>query len=220
MGCLKKIIKTIIFIVIVCAFFMCGGYSFVKNKYTSYTKPERNVLINEEKDFGSLENISADYALTRSLNFFGYRKINANYLPKNQKITILDLNSRDVLSEKDFKEDKIEEKLEEFSNKIINSPVIPIQNIKTTDKGQILSGTKLVPYINFTADVKYIPFLTVRGTIAVYETSNKNSGAVSKIKDKIQKNNENITSKLVISTKFSNDYEEEITKKFISEIKL
>ena len=220
MGCLKKITKFIIFIALLIAFFAYGGYTFVKNKYNAYTRPPRDVLIEQEKDFGNLKWVSADYALSRSLNFFGYRKLNALYLPENQKIVIVDLNSNKIISEKDFKDGVIEKKLEEFSSKIINSPVMPLTNIQTTDKGKVIAGLKSVPYINFTADVKYIPFLTLRGTIAVYDTSNDNSGVVSKIKDKIQKNDEHITSKLVISTKFSSDYKEKITKDFISQIKL
>ena len=49
MGCLKKITKTVIFIALLFAFFACGGYAFVKNKYDAYTKPPRDILIEEEK---------------------------------------------------------------------------------------------------------------------------------------------------------------------------
>ncbi len=220
MGCLKKTAKLIVFILIVFAFFAYGGYTFVKGKYDAYTKPERSVLVKEMKDFGDLSEISADYQLSRSLNLFGYRKLNALYVPKNQKITIIDLNSDDVLTEEDFSSGKIEKKLEELSSKIINSPIIPIENIETTNKGKILAGLKIVPYIDFVAKVKGIPFLTLRGTAAVYTTVNSDEGLINKIKDKIQKNEVSRTSKLVISTKFSSDYYENITKNFISQINI
>ncbi len=220
MGCLKRIFNMVIFIVLLFAFFAYGGYTFVKNKYDAYTKPQREVLINEEKNFGDLSGVSADYALSRSLNFFGYKKLNALYIPKNQKITIADLNSKEILSESDFNEGKIEEKLEELSKKVINSPVMPIENIEIIKKGNLVMGAKIVPYADFKADVKYIPFLTLKGTIAVYDTQNSKNGVVDKIKDKISKDNSNITSKVIISTKFSNDYSDEITKEFISQIKL
>ncbi len=218
LGCLKKIVHFVIFIAVVFVFFAYGGYSYVKNKYDAYTKPERAVLIEEEKDFGILSGISADYSLTRSLNFFGCRKLNALYIPKNQKISIIDLNSSDIINETDFSDGEIEKKLENFSSKMVNSPVIPIQNVTITETGKIPAGSKLVPYADFEAEVKLIPFFKLKGTIAVYETKNKD-GIISKVKDKIQ-NKENITSKLVIATKFPSEYDSAPVKKLISQINL
>ncbi len=218
MGCLKKLTKMVLFCIILFCFFAYGGYSFVKNKYDNYTKPERSVLISEEKDFGNLENVSADYVLTRSLNFFGYRKLNVLYVPKNQKITIFDLNSSDVISEKDFSNGMIEEKFEKLSDKFFNSPSLPLNNIVITEQGKIFAGTKNVPYANFEADFKYIPFLKLNGTIAVYTTQNEEN-FVNKVKEQIQ-NSDNSTSKLLLSTKIQNGYDSLPVKKFISSIRL
>ena len=81
-----------------------------------------------------------------------------------------------------------------------------------------MAGSKYVPYANFEADFKYIPFLKLNGTIAVYETKNREN-LVNKVKEQIQ-NSDNITSKLVLSTKIQSDYDSAPTKKFISSIKL
>ncbi len=214
MGCLKSIIQKIIFILLVVAFFAFGGFSFLKDKYDTYTSPARAVLIEEERDFGNLENVSADYALSRSLNFFGYRKLNAYYLPKKQRITIVDLNSDEVLSEDDFKKGTLEQKLEKFSSKMVNSPIVPVDNIKITKRGTIQAGGYPVPYADFEANVKMVPFFKAKGTIAIYKSKNK-EGVISKIK-----NNGDVTSKLVVSCKFPMGYEDNVTKKFISQIKL
>lgn len=213
-GCLKKIFCFVVFILVVIAFFALGGYSFVKDKYDAYTSPKRAVLIEEEQDFGNLENVSPDYVLTRSLNFFGYRKLNAFYTPKKQRITILDLNSDNKLKEEDFQKGVIEKKLEEFSGKVVNSPIMPLENIEITNIGKIQAGSYLVPYVDFEANVKMVPFFKAKGTIAIYKSKNKD-GVISKIKNK-----ENITSKLVVSCKFPMGYEDKITKNFISQIKL
>ena len=217
MGCLKKITNMIIFAALIFAFFAYGGYTFVKNKYDAYTKPERNILVEEEKDFGNLSDVSADYVLSRSLNLFGYRKLNALYVPKNQKITILDLNSSDIINEDDFEEGNIEEKLENFSSKIINSPVIPVQNIEIKETGKIKAGSEFVPYADFEAEVKMAPIFKVKGTIAVYAT--KNNNFISKIKNKVQ-NKENITSKLILAVRLFAEYDDKPVKKLISEIEL
>ena len=218
MGCLKKMAKMIIFIGILFAFFAYGGFSYFKNKYDAYTKPEREILVKEEKDFGNLENISPDYALSRSLNIFGYRKLNALYLPKRQRITILDLNSSDVLKEEDFKNGSLEAKLENFSSKIMDTPIIPVENVKIAHTGTIQAGLKKIPYADFEANVKMVPFFKVKGTVAIYETKNADN-PISKIKGKIQKKEENVSSKLVVSCKFPTGYESKITRTFISQIK-
>lgn len=213
MGCLKKIISSIIAFILIYAFFAFGGFQFVKDKYDTYTSPERSVFVNEEKDFGNLENISADYALSRSLNFFGYRKLNAYYLPKKQRITVIDLNSDNVLTKDDFKKGVLEEKLENFSSKFMNSPIVPISDIEITNIGQIKAGNEIIPYADFQADVKMIPFFKAKGTVAIYKSKNREN-----IINKIKKD-ENITSKLVISCKFPTGYEDKVTKNFISQIK-
>lgn len=214
MGCLKKFFHLIIFIGLIVAGFAFGIFDYIKDKYDSYTQPARAVLVEEEHDFGNLSGISADYALSRSLNFFGYRKLNAYYLPKKQRITILDLNSNDVLSEKDFEKGIIEPKLEEFSGKYVNSPMMPIENIEITKIGKIKAGSYYVPYADFEANVKMVPFFKAKGTVAIYKSKNKEN-----MVDKIQKK-ENITSKLVVSCKFPTGYEDSITKNFISQLGL
>ncbi len=213
MGCLKKLCGFIVFISIIYVFFAFGGFSFVKNKYTEYTSPTREVIVEEEKDFGNLENISDNYILSRSLNFFGYRKLNAYYFPKKQRITILDLNESNILTNQDFENGNLEKKLEEFSSKWTTSPIFPVNNIKITHRGKIKAGDKKISYAEFEANVKMIPFFKAKGTVAIYETQNKEN-FIQKIKK-----NSTTTPKLVISAKFPTGYDYSVTKNFISELR-
>lgn len=217
MGCLKKFAKMIIFLTLLFAFFAYGGYTFVKEKYDNYTNPGREILVEEEKDFGSLEKISADYALTRSINLFGYRKINALYLPNKQKITIIDLNSKEILTKEDFESDIIKTKLEEISSHFINAPIIPLSDVQVVRKGKIksLNGV-VVPYVDFKAHLKFVPIVGINGTVALYTTKNSPT-VVNKIKSKIQKN-EGVTAKLIVSAKFPTGYKETAVRKFISQL--
>ena len=97
MGCLKKIIKRLIIIALIVAFFMFGGWTFVKDKIKQYQYPPREVFIETEAKYADFSNVSSDYQLYRSYNFFGYKKINAKYLPTGQKITIFDLKDEDLI---------------------------------------------------------------------------------------------------------------------------
>ena len=209
MGCLKKILNCLLLLGFIYIFFAFGGYTFLKDKYDSYTSPTRSVFVEEEKDFGNLEDVGADFVLSRSLNFFGYRKLNAYYTPKRQRITILDLNSDKILSEDDFQNGKLKEKLEKLTGRFIHSPIMPISNIKITKTGKIKADKKIIPYANFEADVKMVPLFKAKGTVAIYQTKNRKH---------IIKGS-SVSPKMVISAKFPTGYDDRITKKFISELK-
>ena len=93
MGCLKSIIKKILILCAIVAFFALGGWAFVKEKIKAYQNPTREEFIETEKEYADFSFVSSDYQLSRSFNLFGYKKLNAKYLPTGQKITILDLKN-------------------------------------------------------------------------------------------------------------------------------
>lgn len=206
MGCLKSIIKKIFFLAIIFAFFFFGGYDFMTEKYQQFTSPPREVLIKDSKNFGDFSKVSSDYRLTRSLNFGGYRKFNAHYLPTNQKITILDLKNNKIIEPKDFYTKEIDKKINELLLKFKDS-AITLEELTITNRGVVVAKGKTIPYVNFKSKVKNIPFKTVEGTIAAYESQN------------IAKNKKNSTIKIVISMRDSNKYNQEITANFIKDIK-
>ena len=111
MGCLKSIIKKIIFILLVVAFFAFGGYAYVKNKINAYKNPPRDEFVKSEKNYADFSSVSTDYQLSRCFNIFGYKKISAKYLPTNQKITIYDLKDTGKVSPEDFITHKIDSKI-------------------------------------------------------------------------------------------------------------
>ena len=86
MGCLKKILIRLLILAGIVAFFVLGGYSFIKDKIKEYQYPPRSVFVEAEKQYADFSNVSGDYQLYRSFNFFGYKKINAKYLPTTSVI--------------------------------------------------------------------------------------------------------------------------------------
>ena len=175
MGCLKNlflgILKKILIISAIIAFFALGGWTFTKDKIKTYQNPPKNEFIRTEKNYGDFTYVSADYQLTRSYNFFGYKKVNAKYLPTGQKITIYDLNDKTKLTPQDFNSGEIDKKIEAFLNKTKDS-IITFQNFTILEKGSFNAKNKEIPYIKFQADVKNIPFKNVTGVIAAYLTTN------------------------------------------------
>ena len=206
MGCLKSLIRKIIFAALLIAFFFFGGCDFVVTKYNEFTCPPREELLEQSKDFGDFSAVSSDYRLTRSINLFGYRKFNAQYMPTGQKITIIDLKDKNVITPEDFGNKKIDLKINEALESLKDS-LITLENLEITGRGTIIAKGKTIPYVNFKADVKNVPFKTVEGTLGAYKSPN-----VSK-KDALQ------TTKVLLSMRDCKKYNQQITANYMKSVK-
>ncbi len=172
MGCLKSLFKKILFIALIVAFFAFGGFAFVKKQVNNYQNPSRNDFVKLEKDYGDFSSVSSDYQLSRSFNLFGYKKINAKYIPTGQKITIFDLKDTEKLSPEDFSTNEINDKINDLLNKSKDS-FITFEDFKILQKGTYISKGQKVPYVKFSAKVKNVPFKNVTGIIGAYKTKNE-----------------------------------------------
>ena len=205
MGCLKSIIKKIIILALIVAFFTLGGYAFVKEKIKTYQNPTRDEFIETEKAYADFSNVSSDYQLSRSFNFLGYKKLNAKYLPTGQKITILDLKNEDKVCVSDFKNGEIDEKLGQLLE-ISKDSLITFEEFQIIEKGEYKAINKEVPFVKFAAKVKNVPFKNVIGTIALYSSMNEKT--------------QNQSSKLIFSITDKKAHNPIIVKDFISTLKI
>ncbi len=217
MGCLRGIFRIIIIILIVAGFFYFGGPAFIKEKIESYTSPSKEVLMYEEKDFGNIINVSDEYKFQRSITIGKYRKLLVTYAPTGQKISLIDIGDTTTLSQTDFYSTKIDLKLYQLLDSVKNYSV-GIQDIEITERGTILAKGKIVPYVNFSAKLKILPLITVKGTLAAYNTKNADDGIVAKVSKAIRQNKEDTTTKIVISAKLFNTYNFEVTRNLIKSI--
>lgn len=210
MGCLKSLIKKIIFIALLIAFFFFGGCDFVVTKYNEFTCPPREELLEQSKDFGDFSQVSSDYRLTRSLNIAGYRKFNSEYLPTGQKITILDLKDKELVSPNDFSTKAIDTKIDD-TLKMFKDSLITLENLEITGRGVVYAKGKNIPYVNFKADVKNVPFKTVEGMLGAYTSAN-----VSKAKkDKPAQQ----TVKVVLSMRDCKKYNQQISTNYLKSVR-
>ena len=210
MGCLKSLIRKIIFIALLIAFFFFGGCDFVVTKYNEFTCPPREELLEQSKDFGDFSQVSSDYRLTRSLNIAGYRKFNSEYLPTGQKITILDLKDKELVSPNDFSTKAIDTKIDD-TLKMFKDSLITLENLEITGRGVVYAKGKNIPYVNFKADVKNVPFKTVEGMLGAYTSAN-----VSKAKkDKPAQQ----TVKVVLSMRDCKKYNQQIRTNYLKSVR-
>ena len=180
MGCLKSIIKKILILIAIVAFFAFGGYAFVKDKIKQYQYPPREAFVEAEKKYGDFSKVSGDYQLYRSFNLFGYKKINAKYLPTGQKITILDLKNEDIICVSDFYTGEIKEKIAQILDKLKDS-IVTYENFEVVLNDTYKATNKSIPYIKFKASVKNIPFKDVVGIIGAYSTMDEEQKASTKL---------------------------------------
>ena len=180
MGCLKGIFRFLVIAIVIAGFFYLDGPGFIKEKIDGYTSPEREIFVQDEKDFGNLANVPSDYIFQRSITIGKYRKILITHTPSGQKISIIDIGDTTTLNQADFYTTKIDLKLYQLMDTVKNSP-LEVKNIEITQRGTILAKGKIVPYVNFTAKLKIMPLIKVSGTIAAYNTKNADDGIVAKI---------------------------------------
>lgn len=204
MGCLKSIVRKIIFIALIVAFFALGGWAFVRGLINNYQNPTREEFILKETNFADFSDVASDYQLTRSFNFFGYKKINAKYLPTGQKITIYDLKNEERISEDDFKTGNIDKKIDDILNNFKDS-FITFENFEIVQRGNYKAEGKTIPYIRFKAKVKNIPFKNVTGIVAGYSKENIKSKKSS--------------TKLIITITDTKAYNPKIVSAFVEALK-
>lgn len=217
MGCLKGIFRLIVVAIVIYAFFFFNGPQVIKEQFDSYTNPPREILIQEEKDFGNLAYVSTDYKFKRSVTIGKYRKITATHTPSGQKISLIDLGDTTTINQADFYSTQIDLKLYQLMDTVKNSP-IGLKDIEITQRGTVLAKGKIVPYVNFKAGIKGIPFIKVAGTIAAYNTKNADDGIVAKISKAVKQNKEDTSTKIVLSSRLSGNYSQDATINLIKSI--
>ena len=204
MGCLKSLIHKIIFIALVVAFFMLGGWAFVNGLIKNYQNPARNEFVEKETNFADFTDVPSDYQLTRSFNFFGYKKINAKYLPTEQKITIYDLKNEERIKVSDFNDKTIDKKIDDILNNFKDS-IVTFENFEIVERNNYKAQGKTIPYIRFKAKVKNIPFKNVTGIISAYSTVNNRA--------------KNPSTKLIFTIVDSKAYNPKIVSDFVNALK-
>ncbi len=209
MGCLKSIIRKIIFICLLIAFFAFGGWAFVRGQIKNYQYPPREEFNASEQSYGDFSKVSGDYQLYRSFNLFGYKKINAKYLPTGQKITIFNLKNEEIVSTDDFNTHLIDSKIDNVLNSLKDS-VISLEDFKIVQRGNYIANNKTIPFIVFEAGVKNIPFKNVKGTLGAYSTYNLN-------KDKTI-NKDSKSTKLILSIVDMKAYNPKVVQGFVSSL--
>ncbi len=171
MGCLKKIFINILILALIIAFFYFGGWGLLRNLYSDFKNPPREVAIQNAKFFGDFNNVSSDYKIGRTLGLFGYKKLTVLNVPSSQKTDFLAIGTGKLPTLDDFKEQTAHKFLEEkFSNSSFD--FVKAFEIHNVQYSQLKS--KNVYYMTFTLLNDKVPFFNKNAFLGVYEKQDKN----------------------------------------------
>jgi len=195
MGCLKKLINTIIIAFAVIGFVSVGGPEWVSQNITKLT--QNNKMFEQKSELGDFSKLDSEFEIDKSMDFFGYKGVLAEHNVSGQKFVILD--TKDVLlTEKDIKSEDLEDKLMSLIKKQKRNSITP-NEFKITSHSSLKAYGKTVPCARFTAKIKKMPMGNFNGMIAVVESDKKNP-------------------KILISANQGNKYSQLITQQFFGQI--
>lgn len=169
MGCLKNILKAIIIVFAVIGFISIGGKDFFVKKWNEFMNPPQDIMVERAKKVGDFSKIGDEYEIDKAASAFGYNGVLAEHKASGQKMVVIDSGKKPLLTPQDFKNNKVEEKLQDLTQKFKYS-VVNVQDLKIIKKGRINAFGKRAPYVRFSAKISKVPSGEIEGIISSVET--------------------------------------------------
>jgi hypothetical protein len=177
MGCLKNIFKAIILVLAVIGFMSLGGKDFFLQKWNEFINPPQDVMLERAKKVGDFSHIGDEFEIDKATSALGYNGVLAEHKSSGQKMIVVDSGKKPLLTPQDFKEDKVEQKLIDLTNKF-KYTVVNVQDLEITKKGSISAYGKTNPYVRFKARISKIPGGDVEGIISAVKTESGESRVI------------------------------------------
>lgn len=183
MGCLKNILKAVIIVFAVIGFVSIGGKDFFVQKWNEFTNPPQDIMLQRAKKVGDFSQISDEYEIDKAASALGYNGVLAEHKASGQKMIVVDSGKKPLLTPQDFKDNRVEGKLQDLTEKFKYS-VVNVQDLKITKKGKIRAYGKTVPYVKFKAKISKIPGGEVEGIISSVVTKSGQSRVIVSANEK------------------------------------
>lgn len=169
MGCLKNIFKAIIIVLAIIGFMSLGGQDYVVKTWNDFFNPPQDVMLERAKKVGDFSRIGDEFEIDKATSALGYNGVLAEHKSTGQKMIIVDSGKKPLLTPEDFKENKVDEKLQDLTQKFKYS-VVNVQDLKVTKKGHMRAFGKSAPYVRFSATISKVPGGEVEGIISAVQT--------------------------------------------------
>ena len=183
MGCLKNIFKAVVLVLAVIGFTSLGGKDYVIKTWNDYMNPPQDIMLERAKKVGDFSRIGEEYEIDKAASALGYNGVLAEHIASGQKLVVVDSGKKPLLTPDDFKEGKVEQKLQDLTQKFKYS-VVNVQDLKITKKGHIKAFGKRAPYVKFSATISKIPGGEVEGIISSIKTDSGQSRVIVSVNEK------------------------------------
>jgi hypothetical protein len=171
MGCLKNILIAAVLVLAVVGFTSLGGKDYFVNLWNNFTNPPQDVMMERAKKVGDFSHVSDEFEIDKAASALGYNGVLAEHKASGQKMIVVDSGLKPLLTPEDFKQGKVEDKLQELTKKFKYS-VVNVKDLKITKRGKIRSFDQNAPYVRFSAKISKIPGGNVEGIISSVRTKN------------------------------------------------
>ncbi len=199
MGCLKNLLRAIIITLAIVGFLAIGGKEIVTKYVKLWFNPSQSEILERAKKVGDFSQISEEFELEKAAGIMGYNAVVAEHKASGQKMFVVDMGKKQILTQEDLKSEDIEQKLVNAAQKI-KYQSISAENIEVTKKGIMNSYGYEAPYVRFNAKVSKLPIGEVSGVISVVKTANGEARTLVSVNEK-------------------NKYSQLITEEFFKKIK-
>lgn len=168
MGCLKKIIQIIILALALVGFFSIGGKEFVMEQWNKYFGQTQESIMDKDSKLGDFSGLSEEYTIDKAASAFGYHGVLAEHEASGQKMVILKSGQKSLLTEDDFENNRVEEKINDLIKKF-KYQSLQVDDFTITKTGTMKAYGEEVPYVRFTAKVNKLPLGTIGGIISAVD---------------------------------------------------
>ncbi len=199
MGCLKKIIHSIIFALAIVGFLSIGGKDFVVNIFNKYFHASNETIMQRAQKVGDFSQINEEFTLEKATGMLGYNGVVAEHKATGQKMIVVDANNKPLLTRDDIISGNIEPKLKASLGKI-KYQAIGLEEFTVVKHGEMVSFDRVIPYVKFKAKISRFPIGELGGVIAV--ASNKDG-----------------EDRILISANESSKYSQLLAEEFFKKIK-
>lgn len=169
MGCLKNILKAFILVFAVIGFISIGGKDFFVQKWNEFTNPPQDIMLERAKKVGDFSKVGDEFEIDKAASALGYNGVLAEHKASGQKMVVIDSGKKPLLTPDDFKEGKVDVKLQEVTKKFKYS-VVNVKDLKIMKKGHIRTFGKVAQYVKFSAKISKVPGGEVEGIISSVKT--------------------------------------------------
>lgn len=200
MGCIKKIFQILILALALIGFTSIGGKDFLVQQYENYFGTSKESTMERASKLGDFSALSDEFEIDKAASAFGYKGVLAEHNASGQKMLIIDSGKKPILTEDDFENDRVEEKINALIKKF-KYQSLQVDDFTITKKGTMNAYGEKVPYVKFTAKINKLPLGTVGGVISAIDVTPDES-------------------RTMISLNENKKYSQLITNEFFSKVKL